>query len=232
MKLHQHDPVVVKAYREKAAELAELRKELGERIGDLSESAAAQELEKLVLSTKQFDTLKRTLGPSGLFVAQYGVEVINNHTVSFVIPKGRTRQEIITEAQEVLGDSACLFSPKLRESLAHNEAFTKRATTSEKLCIDGLVDSSNGLTEEEQRGLLEFKELLPVPIEDLAVAFVTFFVATGGSLFGRMEGFEPASFTARTADNCGLAYREEGLQLMWISFAQDHRVFMAGRLPS
>jgi hypothetical protein len=53
-----YDSEALEQYRRKAAELGQLRKEIGERIGELNPSEAQKEFDRLVLRTKELEELR------------------------------------------------------------------------------------------------------------------------------------------------------------------------------
>jgi hypothetical protein len=103
-----HDQKKLEEYRERAAALHDLSKGVEERMGRAAESGkmegAREALGELKLKTKEFEDFRGTLTPAEIFVARYNVEVVNDHTVSVVIPKGISRIEILQEAQKLVTD--------------------------------------------------------------------------------------------------------------------------------
>jgi hypothetical protein len=195
-----HDPKNVHEYREKAATLHDLSKGVEERIGKAAESgvidAAREALGELKLKTKEFEDFRETLTPAEIFVARYNVEVVNDHTVSFVIPKGVSRIEILQEAQKLVTDRDLILPNQLAKWTA-DPKFTTEATTSERICIDGHVPHSSGKTRAQQEALVG-KENLPT-LDDLAVAFGVNWIATGEPLFGWHDESLGWSYVVRAA---------------------------------
>jgi hypothetical protein len=180
-----HDSNKLKEYRERAAALHDLSKGVEERIGKAAESgvigSAREALGELNLRTKEFEDFRGTLTAAEIFVARYNVEVVNEHTVSFVIPKGVSRIEILQEAQRLVADRDLIWPDQLAEWIT-DPKFTTEATTSELVCIDGHVPNSTNKTRAQQEKMVG-KENLPT-LEDLAVAFAGNWIATGEPLFG------------------------------------------------
>lgn len=172
-----HNPDARRQYRDKIVEAAELRKQLGqlarqsEQTGDLS--AANKLFEEFSLRTKEVDALSNTLGPIGIFLAKHGVEVINEHTVSFVIPRGTSRVDILDEAQEFVPDHE-LIAPLSWELLLDDPAVTKSRSESKRVCIDGQVPGTEGLTREQQERFLAERPLGVPHCRDIVVAFALF----------------------------------------------------------
>lgn len=177
------DPDQLRQYREKAAEVSELRKTLGEKLGKEEIGRTQREFEAFKVSTKQFEDLRNALGAAGVFLARYGVEVVNDHTVSFVIPRGASRIDIMHGAQQLVTGQA-LFEEEAYKYHARNDKFTTPATHSEKICIDGRVEGLDGKKRVEQESALQERGLTLADYEDIPVAFAVFWVATGKPLFG------------------------------------------------
>jgi hypothetical protein len=203
-------------FRRAGAELAEFRKnaetafEAAAITGDLK--AAQDILAEASLKTQAYQELRDKLGPTGIFLAKYGVEVINEHTVLFVLPKGCSRIDILNEAQRLvpgIGNWNLIYPSRL-EKWQKEECFTKLAATSERICIDGHVKGGDGKDGATQVKFLADKGLRLSSIEDLAVAFALHWVATGDSLFDWLDKSRDYSAYVRCAggalcvDSCGL----------------------------
>jgi len=212
-----HDPKKLHEYREKAAELHDLSKGVEERMGRAAENgiieAARDELAELKLKTKEFEDFRETLTPAEIFVARYNVEVVNDHTVSFVIPKGVSRIEILQEAQKLVTDRDLILPNQLAKWTA-DPKFTTEATTSERICIDGHVPHSSGKTRAQQEALVG-KENLPT-LDDLAVAFGVNWIATGEPLFGWHYESLGWSYVVRAAGGA-LYFYSNGLSVRGIA---------------
>jgi hypothetical protein len=206
-----HDPGALQRYREKAAKVGELRGEIGRLVEESKQSGdlerAQNLLEEFTLHSKELKSLQDTLGPGGVFTAKYGVEVINDHTVSFVIPRGYSRLEILEEAKDIVAPRD-LILPEDLDSWRIREGFLKRAESSESICIDGHIEETVLMTRSQANTFLRSKGYRPPLFEDLAVAFVVYSVATGRPMF---EEYDDDSFKVRSASgvlfNCiyGLA---------------------------
>ena len=177
------------AYRALAPEMAEYKKEVEGRLKECQQSGDLQGARELLaeasLRTKPFIDLQRELGPKGILLAKYGVEVINDHTVLFVIPKGVSRIEILEEVQGLIthpNGRPFIYSKHLAEWKQEDRFFSKQAT-SKRLCIDGHVPGGDAKTGEQQEEFLG-EEFTMANLEDLAVAFCLHWVATGEPLFG------------------------------------------------
>jgi hypothetical protein len=182
------DPKKLHEYRAKAAELHDLSKGVEERMGKAAESgameAAREALGELTLKTKEFEDLRKSLTPVEIFLAKYNVEVINDHTVSFVVPRGVAPIEFLREAQGLVADRDLIWPDQLA-TWAKDPKFTTEATNSERICIDGHVPNSINKDRTEQEKMVG-KENLP-SLEHLAVAFAVNWIATGEPLFGRYD---------------------------------------------
>jgi hypothetical protein len=100
-----YDQDKVTRYYEAATELHNLRVEVGKRIESAivegNNQAARSALEELQASGEKFQELRSTLTARDLFVAKYNIQVHGPHEVSFVLPKGVSRFEMLSEAQGV-----------------------------------------------------------------------------------------------------------------------------------
>ena len=178
-----------KAYRALAPEMVEYKKEVEGRLKECQQSGdlqgARELLEEASLRTKPFIDLQRELGPKGILLAKYGVEVINDHTVLFVIPKGVSRIEILEEVQGLIRhpDGGPFIYPEHLANWKRQDGFSSKQATSKRLCIDGHVRGGDAKTRDEQEAFLG-KEFTMASFEDLAVAFCLHWVATGEPLFG------------------------------------------------
>jgi hypothetical protein len=185
-----YQPEDLRSFREAAAGLAKSHEDAKAALeaaavtGDLK--AAQDILAEASLKTKAYEELREKLGPTGIFLAKYGVEVINEHTILFVLPKGCSRIDILNEAQRLVGgrDQRDLILPQELEKWQRDERFTKPAAKSERICIDGHVKGGDAKDRATQEKFVSDKGLSLASIEDLAVAFALHWVATGEPLFG------------------------------------------------
>ena len=200
------------AYRALASEMAEYKQEVEDRLEECQrtgELAGARELlAEASLRTKLFIDLQRELGPRGILLAKYGVEVINDHTVLFVIPKGVSRIEILEEVQGLIkhpNGRPFIYPDDLAE-WKEQDRFSRKQSTSKRLCIDGHVEGGDKKTREQQEAFLG-KEFTVAHFEDLAVAFSLHWVATGEPLFGWFNKQEEWSFIIRGVGGALFFYR-------------------------
>jgi hypothetical protein len=223
------------SFRQAAAELAEFRKnaeiELEEAAtkGDLK--TAQYILEQASLKTKAYEELRERLGPTGIFLAKYGVEVINDHTILFVLPKGCSRIDILNEAQGLVGgrDQRDLIYPDQLKEWQQDNRFTKPAEASERICIDGHVKGGDAMKRGPQEKFVAGKDLALPSIEDLAVAFALHWVATGEPLFG-WRSQNSYSYWVRGAGG-SLDFRRSGLGALGVNDGSDDRdVAVAARV--
>jgi hypothetical protein len=184
-----YPPQQLRNFRQAAAGLAEFRKnaeislEEAATKGDLK--AAKDILEQASLKTKAYEELREKLGPIGIFLAKYGVEVVNEHTILFVLPKGCSRNDILNEAQGLVRgrDQRDLIYPERLGEWQQDERFTNPAARSERICIDGHVKGGDAQDRTTQENFVADRKLSLPSIEDLAVAFALHWVATGEPLF-------------------------------------------------
>jgi hypothetical protein len=180
-----YDPQKLHEYRERAAALHDLSKGVEERMGQAAESgaieAARQALGELTLRTKEFEEFRKRLNPAEIFLAKYNVEVINDHTVSFVVARGVAPIEILREAQGLVVDRDLIWADQLA-TWEKDPKFTAPATTPERISIDGHVPNSTNKTRTQQEAMVGIENL--PPLEHLAVAFAVNWIATGEPLLG------------------------------------------------
>ena len=144
------------AYRALAPEMAEYKKEVEGRLKECQQSGDLQGardlLEEVSLRTKPFIDLQRELGPKGILLAKYGVEVINDHTVMFVIPKGVSRIEILEEVQGLMKQPSGrpFIEPDNLAGWKQGDRFSSKQSTSKRLCIDEHVPGGDDKTREQQ----------------------------------------------------------------------------------
>lgn len=216
--IKKYDRDAVRQFRMKAAELGELRDQLATQVeaahvdGDVVSLGAL--LREFTLRTKEFNALGETLGPAGVFVAKYGVEVHGQHVVSWVIPKGSSRLEILQEAQAIVTEQQ-LISPSALESLEMRWRCTEKFLASERFCINARVQGLDSKNLTDQEVLLVDRGLKLASCEDLAVAFAAFWIASGEPLFGWTQ--DPCNYkTFYVRGRGGTLYFQQGLR-----FRQD-----------
>ena len=211
------DPKKLHEYREKAAALYDLSKGIEERIEQAAESgtieAAREALGELTLKTGEFEDFRKSMTSAEIFLAKYSVEVINDHTVSFVVPRGVAPIEILQEAQGLVTDRDLIYPDQLA-IWAKDPKFTTEATNSERICIDGHVPNSNNKTRTQQEEMVG-KENLP-SLEHLAVAFAVNWIATREPLFGLYDKSNSWSYVVRAAGGA-LHFFSDGLDVSGIN---------------
>lgn len=181
-----YDHRAFQEYRAKVAELSELRAAIGATISQVAPAEAQRALSELTLRTKEIENLRSSLGRDGVFLATYGVEVLNDHTVSFVLPRGHSQFEILQAAQELINerDNRALIQPHVFHQLRMVPELRVAAASSELFCIDGHVEGGDAKNRAGQERVVAEKGMtLPAPA-DLIVAFALYWVATGQPLFG------------------------------------------------
>ena len=184
-----YDPRKVTEYRTVAMKLHELSCDVEARITGAVESgdiqSARDALAELRTTGDAFKELRKRLTPTDLFIAKYNIQVHSSHEVSFVLPRGVSRYEMLSEAQGVVSarDGRNLVYPEHLQNWANDSTFTLSCTTPERIRIDGHVEGGNGKTRKQQEAFLERKGLQKAKLEDLAAAFVAHYVATGTDLF-------------------------------------------------
>jgi hypothetical protein len=185
-----------------AKELHELSLGVGRAIDSAAETGELQRAKdafaELQLKTAEYETFRATLSPEVLFLAKYNVEVHGPHDVSFVLPKGISRADMLQEAQALVGDRDLIYPARLTK-WQQDPTFTAVATTTQRIHIDGHVDGGDAKSREEQEAFLTAQELQMPSKEDLAAAFVAHYMATREPLFGWYDTSSGWSFVVRAA---------------------------------
>jgi hypothetical protein len=207
-----YDKDKVTRYRDAATELHELRVKKGQQIESAIESGdkvlARSALEGLKASGAEFHKLRATLTTRDLFVAKYNIQVHGPHEVSFVLPKGVSRVEMLREGQELVSEQKLVYPPRLEEWQTDN-AFTASCSTPERIRINARVQGGDAQDRATQETLVVESLKLTLPtLEDLAAAFVANYVATGEPLFGWFNEANQWSFVVRAAG--GALYFDSG----------------------
>ncbi len=173
--------------RAAAKELHELSLGVGRAIDSAAETGELQKAKdafaELEARTKEYDKLREKLGPAGIFLAKYNVEVHGPHEVSFVLPKGVSRIEMVQEAHALVGDRNLIYPDHLTK-WQQDPRFTAVAATTQRIHINGHVEGGDAKSREEQEAFLTAQELQMPSKEDLAAAFVAHYMATREPLFG------------------------------------------------
>ncbi|MEY4669712.1 MAG: hypothetical protein RL518_2411 [Pseudomonadota bacterium] len=166
------------------------------------------------VTPKDFCKRRDLLGPREKFIAKYNIEVHGPHEVSFELPRGVSRYEMLCEAQEsvrVPGRRALVYPNQLKE-WEQAPAFKEASTTPhERIRIDGHVADGDGQSRAQQEALLDSRGLRQAKLEDLAAAFVAHYVATGEPLFGWFQN-SAWTFVVRAAGGA-LYFKGDGLRL-------------------
>jgi hypothetical protein len=187
MTLYRYDSDIFRQYREQAANVAEVRQRLTDITAYAKESGDLAPVHdvfhELTLRTEELTAVRASLGPQAVFLATYGVEILNDHTVSFVIPKGCSRLDLLEESQE-LARKHLIVHPAELASWRSDPRFVSRVGRSEKVCIDGHVQGLTAQSRGRQAELLAEKGLTAATLQDVAVAFAVFYIATEQPLFG------------------------------------------------
>jgi hypothetical protein len=115
------------------------------------------------------------------FVTKYSIKVLGEGQVSFTLPSGTSRIDLLNEAQALAFDllRRNAVYPSWLEIWREDSAFTAKVTEALERTIDGNVRGSTGMTRSEQ----EARGWNNVDLCDLATAHVAYFIATGKDLF-------------------------------------------------
>jgi hypothetical protein len=197
-----YDQDNVTRYRTAATELHTLRADVGERIkvaienGDMA--AARGALEELQACGEKFQELRSTLTARDLFVVKYNIQVHGPHEVSFVLPKGVSRYEMLSEAQGVVTDRKLVY-PRQLEKWRADPVLQKSSDAPERIRIEARLQGGDGKDRATQEALVQGLGYTLPSLEDLAAAFVAHYVATGEPLFGWSDKVNEWSFWVRAA---------------------------------
>ncbi len=223
----------IKQYREAAIALHELRLTTEQQIQAALESgdkqAARDALAALKASGEKFQELRSTLTARDLFVAKYNIQVHGPHEVSFVLPKGVSRYEMLSEAQELVDDRVLVWPIQLK-GWQSDPAFEKACDVPERIQINARVQGGDGKDRATQEKLVESLKLTLSSLEDLAAAFMAHYVATGEPLFGWFDK-DNYTFVVRAAGGA-LGFFSHGLDVYDISDDSSYSsVAVAARVP-
>jgi hypothetical protein len=225
-----YSPEKTKELRAKVADMAKLQSASEQAIteamreGDLDKARSV--LEQASLAVREYEDFRKDFTPKEILLAKYGVEVINDHTVMFVIPKGVSRIEILEEVQGLIRhpNGGPFIYPEHLAKWKQNEGFTSQQSTSKRLCIDGHVPGGDAKTRKQQEAFLG-EEFTMANFEDLAVAFCLHWVATGEPLFGWRNRQKDRSYVIRDVGG-GLSFIADGL---WdVSIGKEDDVVIIG----
>jgi hypothetical protein len=184
-----YDQEGVNQYREAALKHREVLRTAEERMDAAIENGDKAEAEKALAeataSGEAFRELRSKLKPTDLFVAKYNIQVHGPHEVSFVLPRGVSRYEMLCEAQELVAerDGRALVDSDDLKRWGDDARFTASCESPERIRIDGHVEGGDANTALQRAKLLAGKGLEQAKLEDLGAAFVANYVATGRDLF-------------------------------------------------
>jgi hypothetical protein len=115
------------------------------------------------------------------FITKYDVKVLADGQVSFTLPSGASRLDLLNDAQALapeLLNRPAVYADRLAK-WAQDTAFTTKVTEATSRSIDGNVSDSTRKTRAEQ----EAKGWNNVDLADLATAHQAYLIATGKDLF-------------------------------------------------
>jgi hypothetical protein len=147
-----------------------------------------------------FAPLQEAVAARAAFVERYKVDVLGEHQVSFEIPAGVARIDILREAQKIMSECVLygrVVQPQQLEKWEKDPQFLAPVSTPKAIGINCVVLNTGGMTRSEQERFLAEQGLALPSISDLAVAHALFSVATQGrNAFGE----KGISHTVRAAD--------------------------------
>jgi hypothetical protein len=140
-----------------------------------------------------------------------------------VLPKGCSRIDILKEAQGLVRGigNGPLINPNDLKKWQQDERFTNTAAKSERICIDGHVKGGEAQDRTTQENFVADKKLSLPSIEDLAVAFALYWVATGEPLFGWYNQSDGWSYWVRGAGG-SLNFFHDGLHADGVNDGDDN----------
>jgi hypothetical protein len=195
-------------------------------------AAAQAALDEATASGEAFRELRSKLKPTDLFVAKYNIQVHGPHEVSFVLPRGVSRYQMLREAQELVAerDGRALVDSDDLKRWGDDARFTACCESPERIRIDGHVEGGDAMTRKDQEKFLQREGLEQAQLEDLAAAFVAHWVATGEPLFGWYGKSSSGSFMVRAVVGA-LYFDSDGLDVFDIDGGiSDSRFAVASRV--
>jgi hypothetical protein len=115
------------------------------------------------------------------FVTKYNVEVLGDSKVSFTLPSGSSRLDLLNDSQAITPEllrQPAIYAARLAQ-WAKDPAFTEKVAEDTLRSVDGNVNNSARMTRSEQ----EAKGWNNVDLADLATAHQAYLIATGKDLF-------------------------------------------------
>jgi hypothetical protein len=180
----------LKQYRQAAADLDALRRDVGERIDRAKQgddlAAGYEALSELETRMEDFKNLRSSLTPLDLFRATYNVEVHGPYEVSFVIPRGTSRFDLLREAYDFLPEDQLVSGLIQLRVWATEPSFTEASDATERVHIK-VHDDRRFQETKELNEYLEEKNAVMASFEDVVTAFAVHFVATQDALFPENE---------------------------------------------
>ncbi len=223
----RYNETKVREYREVGQRLHELRVEVQERIQSAGAEGALHKAEdalaELKASGKEFEKLRLDLAPTDLFVVKYSIEVHGPHEISFVVPRGVSRYEMVCEGRSLLENgkgSRPVIDPRTTRMLLTAPISLVRAAAPEYVRIVGHVIGGAHKTKAEQEELLAEKGLTQATPADVAAAYVAHRMAACGHLFGWLDVDLGISFDVRVD---GGALKDTVFGLVFTNLGDDWR---------
>lgn len=153
-----------------------------QQLRDRTESLSLDQSNDLKTLLREYEQTQSLKARQTEFLKKYDVKVLGKGKVSFTIPEGSSRLDLLNEAQaiapELLGQPA-VYELRL-EMWAKDPAFTTKVSKATSFSINGNVKGSTGKTRKEQ----ESNGWNDVDLADLAAAHQVYLIATKKDLFG------------------------------------------------
>jgi hypothetical protein len=188
---HKVTPKMYQAAKERledARDVALRGRAAVERSGDIE--AGERNLAQLRAAVDEFRGLRSRMTKQDIFVAEFSIEVLSPHEVSLVLPHGVSRLDFLQRAQEISrefrGQNA-IADFQLASSYPLEVVFREPMRSRLFIAIDGCVGGTVGKDFPAKVRVLHSLGLEEAPAEDVIVAHVAFYVATGNDLFMNKE---------------------------------------------
>jgi len=166
-----------------ARELAQSTHEEAQSRGDTA--TAERNLSELSTALAAFKKVREGLSSMDLLRVETNAEILGEHHISFVMPRGVSIIELLQRAQEVYQETSSdpLVMPTILEIWAKNPSFQETFDSPQKREVIGCVPGLPGFTKEQQNHLLAQQGLRFATPAEASLGFALYFILTKGSFF-------------------------------------------------
>ena len=166
-----------------ARELAQSTHEDAQSRGDAA--ATAQNLADLSTALADFKKVREGLSPVDLLRVESNAEIVGDHHIAFVLPRGVSKLELLERAQEVYQETSSdhLIQPDTLVIWAKNPAFQETYDTPQRIEVIGCVPDSPGLSKEPQEALLAQQGCRFANPAEASLGFALYLIFTKESFF-------------------------------------------------